>query len=185
MANLLPSTGAGMVCPWRFVATCQVKRPSSIAACSALVLISVQPSGSQSEVVPSHLSKFSESVSVCDCAEQTADAPNHSRAAKSPVEFKRNDFIEVFNYKKQKRKTERSSSSKKLIRDYLMISKSWNTFLRAATARSTCSLVCVAMSATRTNVSCGAQAGGITGLINTPASKARAVATKVFSGSRT
>ena len=34
-----------------------------------------------------------------------------------------------------------------------------------------------------TSVSCGAQAGGITGLINTPYSKALAVATNVFSTS--
>ncbi len=47
---------------------------------------------------------------------------------------------------------------------------SMKIFLRISMAWSTWSLVCVAMRAKRTSVSCGAQAGGITGLMNTPAS---------------
>lgn len=47
---------------------------------------------------------------------------------------------------------------------------SMKIFLRISMAWSTWSLVCVAMRAKRTSVSCGAQAGGITGLMNTPSS---------------
>ena len=42
--------------------------------------------------------------------------------------------------------------------------------LRISTDLSTCSFVCVAMSAYLTKVSCGAHAGGTTGLMNTPLS---------------
>lgn len=56
------------------------------------------------------------------------------------------------------------------IKNYLITPCSWNIFFRISTPRSTCSFVWVAISANLTSVSCGAQAGGITGLMNTPAS---------------
>ena len=46
-------------------------------------------------------------------------------------------------------------------------------------------MVWVAINATRTNVSCGAHAGGITGLMKIPSSKASFVTVNVFSVSRT
>ena len=68
---------------------------------------------------------------------------------------------------------------------YLIISKVLKMRVSFSTAISTCSLVCVAIKAKRSKVSCGAQAGGITGLIKTPSSKAIFVDKKVFSASRT
>ena len=73
----------------------------------------------------------------------------------------------------------------KFSKAYLIMPCSTNIFFRACTPRSTCSVVCVAISAKRTNVSCGAHAGGITGLMKTPASKANLVTKKVFFTSRT
>ena len=57
---------------------------------------------------------------------------------------------------------------------------SLNTWVRASTALSTCSRVCVAISEKRMRVSWGAHAGGITELMKTPLSKARLVTMKVF-----
>ena len=57
-----------------------------------------------------------------------------------------------------------------LVAYFFSKSISMKIFLRISMAWSTWSLVCVAMRAKRTSVSCGAQAGGITGLMNTPAS---------------
>ena len=68
--------------------------------------------------------------------------------------------------------------------DY-MISNSLNTFLSFSTDSSTCSKVWFAISAYLTSVSWGAHAGGITGLMNTPSSNARATAMKVLSVLRT
>ena len=53
---------------------------------------------------------------------------------------------------------------------YFMMPCSTNIFFRICTPRSTCSSVCVAINAKRTSVSCGAHAGGITELMNTPLS---------------
>ena len=58
---------------------------------------------------------------------------------------------------------------------YLMIPNSVNIPLRISTERSTCSFVWVAIRAYLTKVSDGAQAGGTTGLMNTPRSNAIAV----------
>ena len=68
---------------------------------------------------------------------------------------------------------------------YLMISKDLKILVSFSTAVSTCSFVWVAINAKRKRVSCGAHAGGITGLINTPSSNANLVDKKVFSVSRT
>ena len=68
---------------------------------------------------------------------------------------------------------------------HLMISRVLKILVNFSTAVSTCSFVWVAMSAKRRSVSCGAHAGGITGLMNTPSSKAILVDKKVFSVSRT
>ena len=68
---------------------------------------------------------------------------------------------------------------------YLIISKVLKILVSFSTAVSTCSLVCVAMRAKRSKVSCGAHAGGITGLMNTPSSNAILVERNVFSVSRT
>lgn len=57
-----------------------------------------------------------------------------------------------------------------LVAYFFSKSISMKIFLRISMAWSTWSLVCVAIRAKRTSVSCGAQAGGITGLMNTPAS---------------
>lgn len=66
-----------------------------------------------------------------------------------------------------------------------MMPCSTKIFFRAITPRSTCSLVWVAIRAKRTSVSCGAQAGGMTGLMNTPASNASLVTRNVLVSSRT
>ena len=68
---------------------------------------------------------------------------------------------------------------------YLMISKDLKILVSFSTAVSTCSFVWVAINAKRKRVSCGAHAGGITGLMNTPSSNANLVDKKVFSVSRT
>ena len=65
-----------------------------------------------------------------------------------------------------------------------MMPCSTNICFNISTERSTCSLVCVAISAYLTSVSCGAHAGGTTGLMNTPLSNARAVMRNVLSASR-
>ena len=57
-----------------------------------------------------------------------------------------------------------------LLSFYRMMPCALNILASACTPRSTCSSVWVAIRAKRTSVSCGAQAGGMTGLMNTPAS---------------
>ena len=68
---------------------------------------------------------------------------------------------------------------------YLIISNVLKIRVSFSTAMSTCSFVWVAINAKRSKVSCGAHAGGITGLMKTPSSKAILVERKVYSVSRT
>ena len=71
-----------------------------------------------------------------------------------------------------------------IFNNYFKMSRRLKHFSILSKAKSTCSLVCVAINEKRIKVSLGATAGDTTGLTNTPSSNKSRVTRNVFSLSR-